>query len=324
MILVNFHRKPISVFVMVTFTVLLCFWANQSPAASTPASEKSSTAALASAEDESPGFIEEDEPEPIIKKGGKFPWLIVGAALVIGAAAVYFLVIKKPEYTLTVSLGAGAAGTPAATAKYKKGEAVPYNYTLLAGYGSLQVTLDGATVAASGTVTMNGDHTLSVSATQKTAIITARSIPDPIPYTGDYGNSHYWYFQYQITESAGVGAQLVNWYSDMFDIHGNNIMHQTYDLADFPTWFTECGGTGTRIEANSTRCCALFWYRWNGNERGWRAQETLEFNDDNGHRIIVIANFTFLALPGYSSSVHENPTELKIISPSAGAGKVKN
>ena len=30
--LVNFYRKPVSVFVMVTFTILLCFWANQSPA----------------------------------------------------------------------------------------------------------------------------------------------------------------------------------------------------------------------------------------------------------------------------------------------------
>jgi hypothetical protein len=101
-------------------------------------------------------------------------------------------------------------------------------------------------------------------------------------------------------------------------------MHQTYALTDFTAWFTDCGGTGTRIEANSTRCCALFWYRWNGNERGWRAQETLEFNDDNGHRIIVHPSFTFLALPGNSSSLHENPTGIKIISPSAGAGKIKN
>ena len=31
--LVNFYRKPISMFVMVAFTILLCFWANQSPAA---------------------------------------------------------------------------------------------------------------------------------------------------------------------------------------------------------------------------------------------------------------------------------------------------
>ncbi|MCX6553504.1 MAG: hypothetical protein NTZ12_00590 [Candidatus Aminicenantes bacterium] len=318
---VKFYKKTLSMIVMVTFTILLCFWANPSPAASAATdSKKSSTTSLANGEDNSPGFIEEDEPEPIIKKGGKFPWLIVGAALVIGAAAVYFLVIKKPEYTLTVTMGAGAVGTPAATAKYKKGEAVAYNYTPLAGYGSLQVTLDGAAVAASGTVTMNGDHTLSVSAAKKVAIITTRSIPSPVPYSNDDGGYHYWQFRYEITESAGVGAQLVSWFSDMYDINGVHINHQVYTIENFADWFVDCGGTSSHIAGNSTRCSG-FWYRSTGNEQGWRVEETLEFNDDNGNKVIVISNFTFLAIPGYSSFVHENPTELNNAAPQSGSGK---
>ncbi|TFG77838.1 MAG: PEGA domain-containing protein [Chrysiogenales bacterium] len=157
-------------FVMVAFTIMMCFWANQSPAApAAPAPEKSSTAAAASAEEESPGFIEQEESTPVVKKGKKFPWLIVGAVVVIGAAAVYFLVVKKPKYTLTVSLG-GATGTPAATEKFKKGAAVAYNYAAQSGYVNLEVKLDGTVVPASGTVTMDADHSLTATAVQGSAI----------------------------------------------------------------------------------------------------------------------------------------------------------
>jgi hypothetical protein len=63
---------------------------------------------------------------------------------------------------LTVSLGAGVSGTPANSAAYFQGTVVNYSYSLLAGYQNLQVTLDGNPVAVSGTVTMNGSHTLGV------------------------------------------------------------------------------------------------------------------------------------------------------------------
>ena len=94
--LVSFYRRQISIFVMVTFTILLCFWANQTPAApAVPASEKSSTAARASGEDESPGFIEEEESEPVVKKGKKFPWLLVGVGVVAVGALIVLLAKKK-------------------------------------------------------------------------------------------------------------------------------------------------------------------------------------------------------------------------------------
>ena len=89
------------------------------------------------------GFIEQEESEPVVKKGKKFPWLIVGAVVIIGAAAVYFLVLNK-KYALTVNLGEGCTGTPAATAKFKKNKAVAYNFTTQSGWGNLLVKLDGA------------------------------------------------------------------------------------------------------------------------------------------------------------------------------------
>ncbi len=78
-----------------------------------------------------------------------------------------------PTYALTINLGTGTTGTPAATASYPQGTVVTYTFALLTGYQNLVVTLDGAPVAASGTVTMNGLHTLTVSAQLQSFTITA-------------------------------------------------------------------------------------------------------------------------------------------------------
>jgi hypothetical protein len=175
--LVNFYRKPISMFVMLTFTILLCFWANQSPAAPlNPGPEKNSKATMEQKDSSGPNFIEEEGGSAAtVRKSHKFPWLLVGAVVVIGAAALYFLVLKSTKYNLTVSL-TGATGTPAATAKYKKGTTVTYNYTAQSGYVNLEVKLDGAVVPASGSITMNTDHALTATAVQG-ALIQVNSTP---------------------------------------------------------------------------------------------------------------------------------------------------
>jgi hypothetical protein len=68
-------------------------------------------------------------------------------------------------YTLTVSLGAGATGTPLnGSYQNSQNEQVPYGYTLEQGYQNLEVTLDGAAVAAAGVITMTSNHTLIVTA----------------------------------------------------------------------------------------------------------------------------------------------------------------
>lgn len=69
------------------------------------------------------------------------------------------------NYALTVTLAEGVSGTPAAGAyKYGNGAKVDYSYTLASGYSALEVKLDGAVVAASGSITMSQDHVLAVTA----------------------------------------------------------------------------------------------------------------------------------------------------------------
>jgi len=87
---VNFYHKPISMFVMVAFTILLCFWANQSPAASSaPASEKKPAASLEKGGSESTGFLEQEKSEPVVKKHEKFPWPLA----VFGAVVVMYMIV---------------------------------------------------------------------------------------------------------------------------------------------------------------------------------------------------------------------------------------
>lgn len=80
------------------------------------------------------------------------------------------------QYTLTVTKGTGVDGAPdTGTAIYDNGATVNYGYTLQNGYTNLVVTLDGATVFASGTVTMNSNHTLIANATSTKPSVTITS-----------------------------------------------------------------------------------------------------------------------------------------------------
>jgi hypothetical protein len=121
------------------------------------------------------------------KKKKKFPWLFAVATLVVGVVIYYFVVLNK-KYTLTTTVGAGVSGTPeTGSVKYKKKTAVNYSYAAASGYANLAVTLDGAPVAASGTVTMDKDHALSASATQTYVLAVAKYMGvNGTPDTGMY------------------------------------------------------------------------------------------------------------------------------------------
>lgn len=98
------------------------------------------------------------------KKKKKFPWLIVGGVVVVGII-LYFVLKKKkkPRYTLTVNVGEGIDGTPpSGTNTYDEGFLVSYGYTARTGFGNLRVLLDGNEVEPSGTITMDRNHTLTV------------------------------------------------------------------------------------------------------------------------------------------------------------------
>jgi hypothetical protein len=158
-----FQRKSVSLIVLATFVALLFFWTTPAPADSTIGNSKM---VIGQGNSGGPGFIEhESKLEPVIKKERKFPWLIVGLGIVAVGIAVYFLVIKKSKYTLTVNMSTGAQGTPASgTHAYKKGQTVAYRYQSSDGYKIKTILLDGQEVPAEGTIAMDKDHRIEVAA----------------------------------------------------------------------------------------------------------------------------------------------------------------
>jgi hypothetical protein len=72
---------------------------------------------------------------------------------------------QSAEYSLAVNAENGINGSPASgTYSYREGTSVAYNYVLADGYVDLQVKLDNVQVAANGTVKMDRDHVLVVTA----------------------------------------------------------------------------------------------------------------------------------------------------------------
>ena len=266
----NFHRRPISMYVAIAFLAMVCFWANQTPAAPTaPAPDKSSTAPAENLEGDGTGFIETEESTPHVKKGKKFPWLIVAAVLVAGGAAYYFLVLNK-KYTLTVTVGEGVTGTPlAGTSSNKKGTVINYNYALQSGYSNLAVTLDGTAVAASGSVTMNANHTLAANAT-KTYVLTVikGEHVTGTPNSGSYTYASNTNVPYSYAPSSGYAHLEVKIDNVLSANSGTIAMNANHTLA--------ANLQGANIEVNSTPAGARIYLN----------------NVDSGHVTPYTFNFT--------------------------------
>jgi Lectin C-type domain len=83
------------------------------------------------------------------------------------------------KHTLTVTKGLGVKGTPeSGIYTYSEGSVIPYNYSPQSGYKDLVVKLDGVMVAASGSITMNSNHTLEIPALPFSV--------QPVPWNGHY------------------------------------------------------------------------------------------------------------------------------------------
>jgi flagellar basal body-associated protein FliL len=146
-----------------------------------------SAAGVKSAESNSDLTVREYAAQKPEKRKKKFPWLLVAATLVVGAVIFYFVVLNK-KYTLTTTMGTGVNGTPVSgSMKYKNGSTVNYDYSAASGYTNLVVTLDGAAVAANGTVKMDKNHALSATATQSFVLAVAKYMGvNGTPDTGMY------------------------------------------------------------------------------------------------------------------------------------------
>jgi hypothetical protein len=307
----NLHRKPISMFVTIAFTVMLCFWANQTPAApASPAPENSSAASLENSGGESTGFIEQAEPEYAIKKGKKFPWLIAALVVVAGGAALYFLVLKKKNYTLTVTVGEGVSGTPAAgTSTNKKGTAIAYNYALQSGYSNLTVTLDGAPVSASGTVTMNANHTLAASATLSHTLTVIKG--DHVvgtPDTGTYPYAQGTNVPYSYTPASGYSNLEVKIDGAPVAAAGTIVMNANHTLT--ATLY------GANLEVNSNPPEALIYL--DGVNSGHYTPYTFTF--PTAVTKTVLLRYFMCGYKEYHQTVSVSMGETKSINPTLAAG----
>jgi formylglycine-generating enzyme required for sulfatase activity len=122
---------------------------------------------------EQPIVHEQEKPAAQLKKKKKFPWLLT----LVGIGVVVILIVvlkKKKKQTLIVTVGEGVAGNPMAGSYiFKKGESISYFYSLSSeSYKDLTVLLDGTKAPASGSIIMDSDHTLFVSATKIEATYT--------------------------------------------------------------------------------------------------------------------------------------------------------
>jgi len=149
---------------IVTLSFLLCIPLNSGRNAITSGPAGISTQSeLDSAPEPAPGAMEfVSRAQNKAKKKGVH-WLVwTGTAVAIVATVLYFTIIKKPERSLTVTVGEGAEGSPAGgTHAFKKGSILSYQYGAKPGYENLVVKVDGVTAPASGTITMDQDRTLT-------------------------------------------------------------------------------------------------------------------------------------------------------------------
>ena len=143
-------------------------------------------------------------------KNKKFPvLLVVGIVVVVAGVIAYLLTKKKPEKTLTVTVGEGVDGNPTNGAhKYKQGSNAGYSYTLKNGYSSLSVKLDGADVPASGNIKMDKDHILTVTAAKTYTLTVTKGIGvDGTPESGT--------FSYNSGDTVNYSYSLQAGYQDL-------------------------------------------------------------------------------------------------------------
>ncbi len=150
-----------------------------------------------------------ENPRSDVIKKKKFPWLMVIGGVIVLAALIKLILTKKPNRTLTVSVGEGVEGIPVSgTSSHKNGTTVSYNYTIKTGYTGLVVKIDGNEVAASGSIKMDANHTLTATATKRyTLTVTRGAGVDGTPISGST--------QYNSGETVSYNYTLQSGYKDM-------------------------------------------------------------------------------------------------------------
>lgn len=169
--------------------------------------------------------------------------MIQGLFFLFVLSLLFFIGCKTSEdtaqYSLIVSVGEGINGTPVSGSfNYTEGDVVTYNYSVQAGYENLEVKVDGITMTSSGVITMNMNHTLTVTADER------------FNPTGDWegiitetGSDYFFSVTFSGDFAAGTAsAQIETVPGDgtgTYSISGNTI---SFSLI-FSTFDLECTGT---------------------------------------------------------------------------------
>ncbi len=118
--------------------------------------------------------------------------------------------VVKAKFTLTVTVGDGVSGTPATgTQSVEEGSTISYDFSLEAGYRNLVVVLDNVAVAASGTITINGNRTLSVTCEKHEAVLN-KAIAGTATIHTFFGTFSYGEYSivHKYKETGGVGGTV--------------------------------------------------------------------------------------------------------------------
>lgn len=154
-------------------------------------------------------------------------------------------------YVLTVVKGVGVEGTPGSgTFPYNAGDTVNYSYTLQNGYTDLVVKIDGLDASASGTITMNGDHTFSVSAGKIFKLtVTKGTGVDGQPNSGTYDYKQGDITNYSYSFQPGYTDLLVTVDGNMVADSGDITMDRDHTLvASTKKTYTLTVTRGTGVE----------------------------------------------------------------------------
>lgn len=159
------------------------------------------------------------------------------------------VVVTLPSRTLTVVTDASCAGYPATTTTFDLGTKVTYAYTLKAtapSYLIVSVLLDGNPVAATDTITMNSDHTLTVQAGTLPLKIHIDGLMNglgPIPYAmfdpgqtltlfaRPSGGAPPYSYSWRRTSPASNSAPVTTPYLTLADLPSEN-QHWVFQLTD--------------------------------------------------------------------------------------------
>ena len=213
----------------------LSTWASEPETNNNGNTDKAAQSAVGPGSGNGPGVLEQEQaqlPTKIAKK--HFPWLWVAAGAVVVGVILYFTVIKKAEYKLNVSIGAGVSGYPiAGTFVYKKGKKVRYLYSLGYGYRALKVMFDNKEVAASGEFTMDRDHVLAVTSEEQfyDLTVTASAGVTGTPATGTYSHREGSRVAYSYTAASGYDNLKVQVDGIQVAVQGTVLMDRAHTLA---------------------------------------------------------------------------------------------